>query len=187
MLKRRNYKCSLDVERRGIGKNLVYIIYICVCMCIVHQSLCRFITPYKKAGNAKADCWSVKSHSYITKYHFLPLYSGRETPQYKATLLSMEDIIRSIRATPSAHKTLCTKFKVKSWIDVLAKCSEEELVQKALVKIEQDSSRFSTFVTMLRDTPGLDIADVVEERMRELCEIWCMNISFVLLYIVVVS
>ena len=79
----------------------------------------------------------------------------------------MEDIIRSIKATPSAHKTLCTKFKVKSWIDVLATCSEEELVQTALVKIEQDSSNFSIFVTMLRDTPGLNyIADLVEERMR---------------------
>ena len=51
---------------------------------------------------------------------------------------------------------------------MLAECSEEELVQSALVKIEQDSSNFSTFVTMLHDTPGLIIADVVEERMREL-------------------
>ena len=84
----------------------------------------------------------------------------------------MEDIIRSIKATPSAHRTLCTKFKVKSWIDVLAKCSEEQLVQKALVKIEQDSGNFSTFVIMLRGTPGLDVADIVEERMRELGELW---------------
>ena len=80
----------------------------------------------------------------------------------------MEDIIRSIKATLSAHETLCTKFKVKSWINVLATCSEEQLVQSALVKIEQDSSNFSTFVTMLSDTPGLDIGDIVEERMREL-------------------
>ena len=56
-------------------------------------------------------------------------------------------------------------------MDVLATCSEEELVQSALVKIEQDSSNFSTFVTMLRETPGLDIADVVEERIRELGEL----------------
>ena len=93
----------------------------------------------------------------------------------------MEDIIRSIKATPSAHRTLCTKFKVKSWIDVLAKCSEEELVQKALMKIEQDSSNFSTFVTMLHDVPGLDVADIMEERMRELGMLWqtsnkqCLN------------
>ena len=91
----------------------------------------------------------------------------------------MEDIIRSIKATPSAHRTLCTKFKVKSWIDVLAKCSEEQLVQIALVKLEKDSSNFSIFVTMLRDTSGLDIADVVEERMRQLDgELWYMNVGF---------
>ena len=83
----------------------------------------------------------------------------------------MEDIIRSIKATPSAHTTLCTKFKVESWIDILAKCSEEELVQKALVKIEQDSSNFSTFVTMLRDTSGIDIVEIVEERMRKIGEL----------------
>ena len=100
----------------------------------------------------------------------------------------MGDIIRSIKATPSAHGTLCTKFKENLWIDVLAKCSEEELVQTALVKIEQHSGNFSTFVTMLRDTPGLDcIADVVEERMRELGELWYMYVSFLLLYTVVVS
>ena len=90
----------------------------------------------------------------------------------------MEDIIRSIKATPSAHDTLCTKFQVKGWIDALAECSAKQLVQKALGKIEQDSSNFSIFVTMLRDTPGLDIADVVEERMRELGELWYMNVSF---------
>ena len=100
----------------------------------------------------------------------------------------MEDIIRSIKATPSAHKTLCTKFKAKSWMDVLAKCSEEQLVQTALVKIEQDSSNFSTFVTMLRDTPGLDyIADVMEERMRELVSSCIMNVASSIKVIVVVS
>ena len=99
----------------------------------------------------------------------------------------MEDIIRSIKATPSAHETLCIKFQVKDWIDVLTECSEKQLVQKALVQIEQDSSNFSTFVTMLRDTPGLDIADMMEERMRELGELWYMNVGLLLLYTVAVS
>ena len=86
-------------------------------------------------------------------------------------------IIRSIRATPDAHRTLCAKFKEKSWIDV-AQCSEEELVGKALVKIEHDSSYFSTFVSMLCDTSALNIADVVEKKMRELGELWCVNVGF---------
>ena len=158
-----------------------------LCMFIMHQSLCRSITPCKKAGNASADCWLVKFHSCIIKYNSLPIHSGRETPQYKATLQSMVDIIRSLKASPSAHRTLCTKFKVKSWMDVLAKCSEEELVQTALVKIEQNSSNFSIFVTMLHDTPHLDIADMMEERMRELGKLWYMNVSFLPLYTVVVS
>ena len=96
----------------------------------------------------------------------------------------MEDIIKSISSirsigdTPSARETLCTKFQVKGWIDTLAECSAKQLVQNALVKIEQDSSNFSTFVTMLHDTPGLIIADVMEERMRELGELWYMNVGF---------
>ena len=49
-------------------------------------------------------------------------------------------------------------------------------MQTALVKIEQDSSNFSIFVTMLHDTPGLDIADIVEERLRELSELWYMYV-----------
>ena len=169
--------CGKKRNRKELG--IHYFNHLCVCMCIMHQSLCRSITPSKKAGNASADRWLVQFHSCITKYHF-PLLSpsGTETPQYRATLQSMEDIIRSIKATPSAHKTLCTKFKAKSWMDVLAKCSEEELVQSALVKIEKDSSNFLTFVTMLCDTPGLDIADIVEERMRELGELWYMYVSF---------
>ena len=96
----------------------------------------------------------------------------------------MEDIIKSISSirsigdTPSARKTLCTKFQVKGWIDTLAKCSAKQLVQNALVKIEQDSSNFSTFVTMLRDTPGLKIPGIVEKKMRELGELWYMNVGF---------
>ena len=98
----------------------------------------------------------------------LPFYIGRGTPQYIATLESMEDIIRSIKATPSAHRTLCTKYKAKGWIDILAKSSEEELVELAVEKIRQNSSNFSTFVGMLQDTPGLeDIADIIKERTKE--------------------
>ena len=51
-------------------------------------------------------------------------------------------------------------------------------MQKALVEIEQDSSNFSTFVSMLRDTPALNIAHVVEKKMKELGELWCMNVGF---------
>ena len=80
----------------------------------------------------------------------------------------MEDIIKSIRATPSALDTLCTKFQARGWVDVLTECSEKQLVLKALVQMEQNSSNFLTFVAMLRDTQGLGVADIVEERMREL-------------------
>ena len=88
------------------------------------------------------------------------------TPQYKAVQKSMEDIIRAIRATPSAKDTLCIKFKQENWIDMTDDCSEAQLVECVLEKIRQDPSKFATFVSMLRDTPGItDVADKLEHNM----------------------
>ena len=80
----------------------------------------------------------------------------------------MEDITRSIKATPSALDTLCTKFAMADWMDYIGKCSEEKLIRCALEKIRQDSSKYSTFLAMIRDTTGLDtVADAMEQRLRE--------------------
>ena len=79
----------------------------------------------------------------------------------------MEDIIRSIKSTPSAHSTLRVKFKANSWIDIISECSEEELVLCGMEKIRQDISNYSAFIKMLQDTQGLDtLVSIIEERMR---------------------
>ena len=95
--------------------------------------------------------------------------SGKETPQYKAVLQSMEDIKRSIKATPSALETLRTKFQMTNWIDYVDKCSEKELVVCALENIRNDSSKYSTFLAMIRDTPGLDtVANIMEQKKENM-------------------
>ena len=91
---------------------------------------------------------------------------GVSTPQYKAVQKSMEDITRSLQATPSAKDTLCIKFKQEGWIDTIDDCSEAQLVECVLEKIRQDPSKFATFVSMLRDTAGItDVADKLEHNM----------------------
>jgi hypothetical protein len=80
----------------------------------------------------------------------------------------MEQIIRCVESTPSAHRTLCTKFQAKGWIDVIADCSVNQLVQCALERIRQDSSEFPTFLAMLHVTAGLrTVANKVEKKMEE--------------------
>jgi hypothetical protein len=80
----------------------------------------------------------------------------------------MEQIIRCVESTPSAHRTLCTKFQAKGWIDVIADCSVNQLVQCALERIRHDSSEFPTLLAMLHDTAGLrTVANKVEKKMEE--------------------
>jgi hypothetical protein len=82
----------------------------------------------------------------------------------------MEEVVRYLKATPNAHETLSIEFKSEGWIDHITNCSEEQLYQCALERIRQDQqgSQFSTFLTMLHDTPGLnEVANKVEQRWRE--------------------
>ena len=91
--------------------------------------------------------------------------TGRETPQYKAVLHLFEAIVQAIKATPSVKESLSIKFITAEWIDTTTQCTEKELVQCALGKIEQESSKFQTFVRMLRETTGMDtIAKMVKQK-----------------------
>ena len=76
--------------------------------------------------------------------------------------------MQAIKATPSVKETLSIKFKMAEWIDTTTKCTEEELVQCALEKVQQDPNHFQTFVRMLQDTPGMDIiAKKLEQKERD--------------------
>ena len=108
----------------------------------------------------------VRVQDIYTYTHYI-IFTGKNTPQYEVMLQSMEDIIRSIKSTPSTHSTLRVKFKAKSWIDIISECSEEELVLCGMEKIRQDISNYSVFMKMLQDTQGLDtLVSIIEERMR---------------------
>ena len=90
--------------------------------------------------------------------------SGSST-QYTAVKMSMENIERSLKSTPSATSTLSTKFKQEGWIDTTEDCTEAQLVQCALEKIRQDSDKFPTFVSMLNGTAGMSDIAVELERL----------------------
>ena len=66
--------------------------------------------------------------------------SGKSTPEYTAVRRRMETIIRALETDNEAKKTLCIKFKVDEWMDVIAKEKDippADLVTKALNKIEK--------------------------------------------------
>ena len=90
--------------------------------------------------------------------------SGTDTPQYKAVLSLRSDMIRLIKATPSMMETISSLFKETKWMDILAKCSESELVDCALEKIKQDSAQFSTLLSVLQKTVGMQ--EIVEKLQR---------------------
>ena len=93
--------------------------------------------------------------------------SGRDTPQYKAILRSFETIINCIIATPSAKQTIIRKFKMESWIAVNTDCSEDDIVQCALERVQQNAFQFQQFISMLRNTTGMaDIVRILEEKEK---------------------
>ena len=76
---------------------------------------------------------------------------------HSVLLTSLDSIIETIKATPSAKDSLSVKFKMSRWIDANVDCSEADLVFCALGRIQQDPNQFPLFLAMLRATAGMDI------------------------------
>ena len=67
-----------------------------------------------------------------------------------------------MEATPSMTQDLSTQFKMKGWIKITADCSQVELINCALEKIQRDPSKnFTLFVEMLHATVGM--GDIVNK------------------------
>ena len=108
-------------------------------------------------------------HIEVLNTMFLTLASssGRNTPQYKAILRSFETITNCIIATPGAKQTIIRKFKMESWIAVNTDCSEDDIVQCALERVQQNAVQFQQFLSMLRNTTGMaDIVRILEEKEK---------------------
>ena len=112
---------------------------------------------------------SIIMHIEVLNTMFITLASssGRDTPQYKAILRSFETITNCIIATPSAKQAIIRKFKMESWIDVNTDCSEDDIVQCALERVQQNAFQFQQFISMLRNTTGMaDIVRILEEKEK---------------------
>lgn len=95
---------------------------------------------------------------------------GKSTPQYEIVKTNMEKLIRTIRATKDAGKTLRIKFISAGWFDPNATSDAFSLIQKALNKIENDPAQYGTFYDMLKDIPELDLPlRGMSDRTRLLC------------------
>lgn len=65
-------------------------------------------------------------------------------------------ITRAVKYIPSASATLRQLYIEKGWIDLTAKTTEEELVELALGRIEQDVNAYGEFCSILDSIQGMD-------------------------------
>ena len=57
----------------------------------------------------------------------------------------------------SASQSLRRKFKEESWISPTSTSTEEELVTRALARIELDPKQYRKFIAMLSNIEGMDL------------------------------
>ena len=70
---------------------------------------------------------------------------------------NLSSIITALQSNPSARNSLRQKFKEKGWLSITDSPTEEQLVTRALGRIELDPKQYRVFLAMLRDIEGLDL------------------------------
>ena len=70
---------------------------------------------------------------------------------------NLSDITNALEMNPFASRRLRRKFKAESWISTTSKSTEEELVTRALARIELDPKQYRKFIAMLSDIEGMDL------------------------------
>ena len=80
------------------------------------------------------------------------LYTG-----YDCVCSHLVNITSLLQITKGARERLTQHYIQRRWLDSTQSPSENELVQQALLRIKIDPSQYDTFLTMIRDTEGLDL------------------------------
>ena len=83
--------------------------------------------------------------------------AGRSTAQYKAVSKNFMMLRRNIEATTGAKETLNDEFRSAGWQDPNVSPNTNDMIIKALNKIENDANQYVVFYRMLEDITGLDI------------------------------
>ena len=76
---------------------------------------------------------------------------------YDCVCSHLVNITSLIQTTKGARERLTQHYIQRRWLDSTQNPSENELVKQALLRIKIDPSQYDTFLTMLRDTEGLDL------------------------------
>ena len=84
-------------------------------------------------------------------------WSGKNTLEYERVKTNLSSIITALQSNPSARNSLRQKFKEKGWLSITDSPTEEQLVTRALGRIELDPKQYRVFLAMLRDIEGLDL------------------------------
>jgi len=67
------------------------------------------------------------------------------------------DVTDALEMNPSASRSLRRKFKAEGWISTTSKSNEEDLVTRALARIELCPEQYGKFIAMLSDIEGMDL------------------------------
>ena len=76
---------------------------------------------------------------------------------YDCVCSHLVNITSLIQTTKGARERLTQHYIQQRWLDSTQNPSENELVKQALLRIKIDPSQYDTFLTMVRDTEGLDL------------------------------
>lgn len=105
--------------------------------------------------------------------------SGDSTEHYRRVKANFASIVRSLEANPDAFKSLCRKFREKSWIqkvDVAPDC----LLNVVLDRIRLNVKAYDEFIEMLGNVDGLDLIKETIEATKCISKLMPIASSYVL-------
>ena len=94
---------------------------------------------------------------HFSLYISLIVNAGKRSEEYQMIKRNISIITETIRHVPSASGALYLKYVEKDWVASALIVTENELVNIALCRIEQDKNEFLVFTDMLHRIGGMDI------------------------------
>ena len=83
--------------------------------------------------------------------------AGTDTVEYKSVLSRIPQMTQLLEVTPNATENLKLQYQSRNWIGVPATATAKQLVDIALVRIQQDATQHKVFSEILSSVAGLQV------------------------------
>lgn len=92
-----------------------------------------------------------------------------KSPQYESVLEHMGVFVSTLRAVKGVTDELATQFQQKQWFNISTDVTAKDLVDLALVRIENEPRELETLLQVLREIAGLDqIVKMIEKTCKRI-------------------